>query len=718
MKSPVDSERSPIFVIGSGRSGTTLLRLMLSAHPRIYLTHEASFYSWEAAFPRRAPRRDFLAHYARSFSFRWLGMDPEAVFGGLPDPLPAADIRRAYTAIMREKAARYGKPRWGDKTPMHAFHLDKVFRDYPDARVVRIVRDPRGTVQSLMRMPWASGTVAVNARFCDVERSKVAPYADRILEVRLEDLLSEARPVMARVLDFVGEAWDDAVLDHTAHRADAHDMPPVPWFESAGRSLGRPETAWPDLAPAQVRLIEKRNRRTMEALGYPAAELPVEPSRLAVMGVELRETPDIVRFWAAAATLANRLRRDPVYDDPATDAVFRRLNPGAWSRYPGLVMPTPPPPRLLTAGDGAVTAAARPSPDPDKAPIFIVGNGRSGTTLLRLMLCAHPRIYIAHEATFYLWEWRLPNRMPRRKLIELYLESRVARWLGIDARKVLAQLPDPLPADRVRDAYAAIMREKAALYGRPRFGDKTPGHAWCLERIYRDFPDARVIRIVRDPRGNVESLCRMPFASASPLANALMLKDEHRKVAPYRDRMLTVRLEDLLSDGRTTMGKVLDFVGEPWDDRVLDHANHLPDHNDMPPHPWLESSAKERTAPAARWTSYSPALIRLIERVTRQRMADGGYAPATLEREPTGGEVMRERLHHLPETLRFLFAVARISLRLTKPHQYDTPETNALVQQLNPGSWARYPDLKGQILPEPPPRRALAAPLRGDEVGA
>jgi hypothetical protein len=356
--------------------------------------------------------------------------------------------------------------------------------------------------------------------------------------------------------------------------------------------------------------------------------------------------------------------------------------------------------------------------DPDKAPIFIVGNGRSGTTLLRLMMCAHPRIYIAHEATFYLWEWRLPRRMPRRQLIELYLQSRVARWLGIDDQKILRQLPDPLPPERIGEAYAAIMREKAAQYGRPRFGDKTPGHAWCLGRIYRDYPDARVIRIVRDPRSNVESLCRVPFASASPFANALMLKDEHRKVAPYEDRVLTVRLEDLLSDGRTTMGKVLDFVGEPWADEVLDHANHLPDYNDMPPHPWLESSAKERTKQAPRWTSYSPAMIRLIERITKKRMEDGGYQPAVLEREPSGGEIFRERMRHMGETLRFLVTVARISLRLAKPDQYDTDETNALFQRLNPGSWERYPSLGGQMMPEPPPRRALPAPLQGDEVGA
>jgi hypothetical protein len=346
--------------------------------------------------------------------------------------------------------------------------------------------------------------------------------------------------------------------------------------------------------------------------------------------------------------------------------------------------------------------------DPDKAPIFVVGNGRSGTTLLRLMLCAHPRIYISHEAGFYMWESSFPAKVPRRSYVEAYLKSRTCRWLAIDPERVLAQLPDPLPVDRVKDAYAAIMREKAAMYGRPRFGDKTPGHAWYLRRIFRDFPDARVIRIVRDPRSNVESLTRMPFASQSVLACSMMLRDEHRRVAPYADRILTIRLEDLLADGRTVMGKVLDFVGEPWDDAVLDHAKHLPDAHDMPPHPWLESSARDRTAPQARWMSLSAAQVRLIETITAARMRDGGYTPAPLEREPAALSVLWARLREVPEAIRFGWVGVRIAIQLRKQN-HDSEHVDAMFRLLNPPSWARYPSLKGQIKPEPPPR-ALPAP--------
>ena len=49
-------------------------------------------------------------------------------------------------------------------------------------------------------------------------------------------------------------------------------------------------------------------------------------------------------------------------------------------------------------------------PDPDRAPIFLIGCGRSGTSLLRSMLNAHPRIYLLQESAFFSWTGKLPGR--------------------------------------------------------------------------------------------------------------------------------------------------------------------------------------------------------------------------------------------------------------------------------------------------------------------
>ena len=333
---------APIFVIGTGRSGTTLLRLMLCAHPRIYLTHEASFYVWEKAFRPRAARREFLNYYVRTPSFRWLRLDPARVLGGLPEPLPRARLRDVYASVMREKAADYGRARFGDKTPSHAAFLGRIYEDFPDARVVHIVRDPRSTALSLSRMPWACGSLYANALFCELERKQVAPYRDRILQIRLEDLLASPRATMGRVLEFVGEPWNDAVLDHARHAPDRSDMPPLPWLESATRGLSAPASPWAELTPIETRMIERVTRRLMTESDYQPARLEREPSRRAVLWARLRQIPEIVRCAAAYWEVAKYIRDPRCFDTQRVIDLMHRVNPGSWARYPGFELPFAP----------------------------------------------------------------------------------------------------------------------------------------------------------------------------------------------------------------------------------------------------------------------------------------------------------------------------------------------------------------------------------------
>jgi len=340
----VRPEESPIFVIGTSRSGTTLLRMMLCAHPRIYLTHEASFYLWESNFPLKRRGAEACAeHYVRSFSFRWLRLDPRPLLRALPRPMTRADLRGLYTAVMREKAAQYGKVRFGDKTPNHSGHLARIFEDYPDARAVRIVRDPRGVVRSLGRMPWCSPSLVACALLAEAERRQTAPFRDRILEIRLEDLLSEPRATMEQVLEHVGEPWSDQVLDHTSHLPDPDDLPPMPWFQRATGQRRAPEVPWKGLAPAEVRLVERMTRKSLEDGHYPPAPLDAEPGRLAVFWRWLFDLPRVLRsmvLWVRTVGAGRDLTRR---DDGAGLRLLMRLNPKAWERYPDFEMPDPPP---------------------------------------------------------------------------------------------------------------------------------------------------------------------------------------------------------------------------------------------------------------------------------------------------------------------------------------------------------------------------------------
>lgn len=338
-------EAGPIFIVGTGRSGTTLLRRMLCAHPRIFIAHELSFYVWEGLVGARASGAEVLEYFLRSFSFRWQRLDPALVRERLGAAPPREDAGRIFEVVLRLLAEREGKARFGDKTPSHAAHLGRIFRDFPGARVLHIVRDPRGTLLSLSRMPWASASDLANAFLYENDWRATEPFRDRILRLRLEDLLAEPEAVMRRVLAFVGEPYDARVLDHAANPPRHDGTPPLPWLEGAGRPRGRPQARWETLTPLRLRRMEALCRKSMAAYGYaplPESEVPQVPAWRVLLSI-LGQVPEALRFAWAFGRLGWMHRRPEAFDDPRRDRLFRRLNPGAWDRYPGFEMPPPPP---------------------------------------------------------------------------------------------------------------------------------------------------------------------------------------------------------------------------------------------------------------------------------------------------------------------------------------------------------------------------------------
>lgn len=342
-------DESPIFVIGTGRSGTTLLRQMLNAHPRIHLTHEAAFYSYARHAPAGCAPREWLERYFDTYSFAWLRLDPEEIRRALPADLSWDRVALVYQAIMRARARRVGKARYGEKNPLDTHNLPAIFRDFPDARVVYIMRDPRPTVMSFGRVPFGTPSTLLNAFLCRAQQQHIEPFLDRILEVRLEDLSADPRRVLHAVLRYLGEPWDDAVLDHVRN-AESEDVPPLPWFVGATREATSRQTSdggWRErLSPAWIRLIERINRVALRRYGYEPAALPQEPSLLALAGAVAADVPRVAeatrRLLRLKGQLDRHFRGQERLDAQAGMAANIDLNPAAWKHYPAFQMPQVP----------------------------------------------------------------------------------------------------------------------------------------------------------------------------------------------------------------------------------------------------------------------------------------------------------------------------------------------------------------------------------------
>lgn len=142
----------PTFVVGFPRSGTSLLRSIVSTHPLLQLAPETHFLStW---MPRFA---DADLADEDAFGRFWSAYSGDDQFGALE--LDAGELRTRvlagertwkgiFTTVMQAHAELYGKPGWGEKTPAHFEHLDTLFGWYPEARVLFVIRDPRAVVMS------------------------------------------------------------------------------------------------------------------------------------------------------------------------------------------------------------------------------------------------------------------------------------------------------------------------------------------------------------------------------------------------------------------------------------------------------------------------------------------------------------------------------------------------------------------------------------------
>src|SRR6266700_441874 len=203
----------PIFVLGCPRSGTTLLQLMLHAHPRIAIPPETRFVltSYEgrnkfgdlrAEASRRALGRSIVTE--RQTLFYDLGLDAEEVLEEIVAGPPT--LGSAIGIVFRAYARRFDKPRWGDKRPGYYQYIPALLRMFPDAQIVHLIRDGRDCVASLQTMPWftqdfyAAVCTWVEAVDSGRRAARQLP-AGTYFELRYEDLVADPAACLAALCE-------------------------------------------------------------------------------------------------------------------------------------------------------------------------------------------------------------------------------------------------------------------------------------------------------------------------------------------------------------------------------------------------------------------------------------------------------------------------------------------------------------------------------------
>lgn len=213
------------------------------------------------------------------------------------------------------------------------------------------------------------------------------------------------------------------------------------------------------------------------------------------------------------------------------------------------------------------------------APFFIVGNDRSGTTMLRLVLDRSREAALPPESMFLI-DFESTRRRGDLADRERATEFLAAVWSHPKVRLWgLPPEPPPVPQglsheEAYRFCVEAPYRAYAALQGKERFGDKTPAYLHHVDRLLEVWPQARVVVLVRDGRDVALSILRVPFgpnnvwAAGRWWARGIRLGLEAERRHPGQVRSL--RYEDVVADPGPAVRELCVFLGLMFDPAMLE----------------------------------------------------------------------------------------------------------------------------------------------------
>jgi hypothetical protein len=631
------------FVVGMNRSGTTLLRMMLDAHPQLTIPPETHFIPdlIKVAREGAATPETLLKVIVSQREWGDFGLTEEELlkrFRAL-EPLEADDAIRAFFDAYAE---RVGKPRWGDKTPRYVTRMRLIADALPEARFIHLIRDGRDVALSVTDRTVKDYTVTRVAQRWKEKVSKArrdAPLLRHYLELRYEDLILDSEAALRKICEFVDLPYDAAMLHY---------------HERAEERLGEMARELPEQGGKTRLSVERRlatHARTTE---------PPDPERVTRWRTEM-SAEDRAAFEGVAGDLLAELGYD-VGDDgepgeaPTPSGLGELRTPRRANPVRRMVLRA----RELRARRSTRRRVATGEIPP--AP-FIVGATRSGTTLLRLMLDAHPHMAIPSETHFIpdlIKAYRLESATPER-LCEVVTAHR--RWgdFHLDAEALLERFRaiDPItPGDAIR-AFFDLYAERE---GKSRWGDKTPGYVREMHRIESVLPEARFVHLIRDGRDVALSILGMNWGPSTVPEAAFRWKKRilrAREQVPRIGHYMEVRYEDLVRETDSTLRRICEFTELPYDAAMLHYHERAPERlrekaRDLDRGPEKEpQSAEARLESHAlaaeppnperieRWrTEMSPEDRAVYEELAGDLLADLGYEVA----RPPEGQADRPRL--------------------------------------------------------------------------
>jgi tetratricopeptide (TPR) repeat protein len=205
-----EPEKTPIFIVGLPRTGTTLTERIIASHSRVESLGETQFL-------QMVLRRESGVESIEK-------MTPEIIEAVAKKDM--GKIADGYT-----DAARYRmgvEPMFIDKLPFNFLYLGFIARAWPEARIVSLVRNPMDSCFSMYKQvfTWAykfsydlETTGQYYVAYDKLQRHWRAVLGDRLIEISYEELVAEQENQTRALLDRLGLDFEEACLNFDKNEA-------------------------------------------------------------------------------------------------------------------------------------------------------------------------------------------------------------------------------------------------------------------------------------------------------------------------------------------------------------------------------------------------------------------------------------------------------------------------------------------------------------------
>ncbi len=273
------------FIVGRGRSGTTLLKSMLDAHPNIKVAHESQF--MRILYQKYHKKTTWSKTDLESF-YNDLWLDPKIHLWpinkeGLQKSLLAHQGTQSYAELCKVVYTHFESlyptkdlQLIGDKNPVYSLFVDKLIQLYPEAKFIHVVRDYRAVAEAHLRVPYEAHNIASLCYRWNLSNKKIEAlkekHPDQFLLLKYEDLITRPKSELERICTFLNVPFEE----HTLNYGQGKDSLKAQWggvFDWHKNTFKPPITskinAWESaLTPTQIATAETVSHTIGEKYGY------------------------------------------------------------------------------------------------------------------------------------------------------------------------------------------------------------------------------------------------------------------------------------------------------------------------------------------------------------------------------------------------------------------------------------------------------------------